>query len=663
MSDTSTVQFRSIPFAQVSKRFAPCTPLSTIPAEFDGRPHRDFTQFGAACPQLGGSSPEWFEAYGGPLEDDRGIAFDEFTCLTVSVSVPESHLATLTKDNGTTDSKPLLPVMVYVHGGGAQDGIGHVDGLHSSAPLTAYSASLSLPVVTVNIGYRLNWLGSLVCQDMLDEYCSDPSVSRHGPFNHYLQDQRAAFTWIRKFIGGFGGDADNVTAYGESAGSIFLVYHICGSAERLFNRAILQSGVIMGPLSFEQKEAEYQGLLRHFNVTAADAGERLAQLRNIPAEELIKYPGGHLSLFVDDVPDTEIPEPLFSRGPATYTSQMSLIPSCPWLEDVILGDDFWEGHVLMAYLRLASAPDLMGAVKSAFPGAEGTKLLEAYHLPSTLEAAQTIDSNLFFGYLTYFIGDLCFSSPYQTLTNIMARKVNIKEQPNETHTTTTPQRRIYRYAFGLSNPFPGSIHNFVAGHHFVEILFIFLTLLDRYPHHRDNWLARQALETARRWVTFADGNAPWDEYVVDDTDTHTARGDQGPDPVCASASAKLAICDDLQGWTIKTTAQDEEDSKSYPWGPRRYAGWRAFDAASKALRTPGMGEDVYANEVHGARTKILGYVFSLGRDALVRGSDGGVGDGKEKAHTEGDKGLEAEVEVQTKTAENITAALSQTVLA
>lgn len=46
------------------------------------------------------------------------------------------------------------------------------------------------------------------------------------------------------FIDGFGGDADNITAFAESAGSTFLVYHICGSSTRLFDRAILQSGLI-----------------------------------------------------------------------------------------------------------------------------------------------------------------------------------------------------------------------------------------------------------------------------------------------------------------------------------------------------------------------------------------------------------------------------------
>ncbi|OQV01425.1 hypothetical protein CLAIMM_06789 [Cladophialophora immunda] len=537
--ETSTVQFRSIPYALVPKRFAPCVSLDSIPDEFDARPHRDFTQFGHACPQVGATKPTWFEAYGGPLEDDLGIEFDEFTCLTLSVSVPESYLS----DN---NHKPL-PVMIYVHGGGAQEGVGHVDGLHSNAPLTAYSSEIALPIVTVNIGYRLNWLGSLVCQDMVEEYKADPSPSPHGPFNLTIQDQRAAFTWIQKFIGGFGGDAENMTAFGESAGSIFLIYHICGSPERLFNRAILQSGVIFGHTSLDDKDAEYQGLLKHFEINGSSASERLEKLRKVPAEALAKYPGYHVMPFVDDIPGVSVPRPLFPRGRPTTMKQTSLVSSCPWLEDVVIGDDFWEGYVFRDLLRPTSAVRFVGGVRSIFPEKEAARLLCAYGIPKSPELASGADQNLFWRNLTQLIGDMFFSVPIHRLVTRLAR------QNTAAGDGDAPKRKVYRYCFGLSNPFPGSDHSFVTGHHFVEILFVFLTLLDRYPGHRDRWLERQAKETARKWILFANGQAPWDEYMIDES------GDTN--------SAKMAVCDDIRGWHVKTMAQDEEESKSDPWGP------------------------------------------------------------------------------------------------
>lgn len=575
---TTTVQFRSIPYALVPKRFAPCKPLTDIPSEFDGRPHLDFTQFGAACPQLGGMGPTWFDSYGGPLPDDQGIAFDEFTCLNLTISVPQQHLLDISEGK----NPKALPVMMYVFGGGAQEGIGNVDGLHSNAPLAAYASSISMPVITVNIGYRLNWFGGLICNDMLEEYKSDANASPHGPFNYFIQDQRAAFEWIHKFIGRFGGDPSNITAFGESAGGIFLVYHIAGSRERLFNRAIIQSGTILGHMPFEQKEMEYQGLLKTFNITGSTASERLEQIRQIPAEALIKYPGAHIFLLVDDIPGLRIPKPLFPRGPATYTSQTALIRSCEWLEDLIIGDDFWEGHVFADYLRPAKAPDFVAVVKSALPEPHATKILEAYDMPTSADAAATADHNLFYHSLTYFVGDIMFSSWYHRLAADLGRD---------------KKRKIYRYAFGLSNPFFGSQHNFVTGHHFLEILFIFLTLMDRYPKHRDNWLAKQACETAKRWIKFANGHEPWDEYGLKD----------GQD----EREAKIAICDDFKGWHVKRLAQDEEESKSYPAGPRRYAAWRVYNEALDALREPGMSEDAWGTKVDAARTQIIMYVLTL----------------------------------------------------
>lgn len=506
--------------------------------------------------------PQWFEPYGGPLPDDQGgLEFDEFTCLTLSISAPASHLSSV-----AGSMHKYLPVLIYLHGGAAMDGTGHIDGLHSNAPLAAYSSSLSLPVITVNIGYRLNWLGSLVCQDMLDEYAADPSTSPHGPFNLTIQDQRAAFAWIHKFVGGFGGDVDNITAFGESAGSIFLIYNICGSPERLFNRVILQSGVIFGQISFTDKDKEYQRLLKNFEITGSSGAERLEKLRKIPAEALARFRGQHTFPFVDEILGLTVPEPLFPRGVPTFTSQMTLVPSCPWLEDVIIGDDFWEGRVMLDFIRASSPAPFVGAVKSVFSEPHATQLLEAYDMSTGVEAATGMDANRFLGNLSYLMGDMFISAPMHTLAKALA-----SHSPN---TANAPRRKIYRYNFALSNPFPGNSHSFSTGHHFIEILFVFLTLLDRYPRRRPgNWHAVQALETAKRWISFANGLAPWDEYRVSVSERGMEEG-----------QAQIAICDDIRGWHMRSLAEDEEQSLSDPWGPRRYAAWRIWEAAYDALK-------------------------------------------------------------------------------
>lgn len=81
-------------------------------------------------------------------------------------------------------------------------------------------------MITVNIGYRLNWFGSLVCQDVLEEYTASPT-GLNGPFNIAIQDQRTAFAWVDEFVNEFGGDTSSVTAVAEPAGSMFLTHHVC----------------------------------------------------------------------------------------------------------------------------------------------------------------------------------------------------------------------------------------------------------------------------------------------------------------------------------------------------------------------------------------------------------------------------------------------------
>ncbi|KAK5054457.1 hypothetical protein LTR84_001348 [Exophiala bonariae] len=592
---SAIVQFRSIPYATVPKRFLPSVPLTEIPSTFDNRPHRDFTHFGAACPQPGATKPAWFAPQGGKLPDDELLDFDEFTCLTVSISVPVSQL--------THQTDKALPVMVYVHGGAAQDGCGHVDGLHNNGPLAAFAHSISQPVIIVNIGYRLNWLGSLVCQDMLEEYTLDPT-SPHGPFNLTIQDQRNAFTWIHKFMGGFGGDASNITAFGESAGSIFTLYHIIGSDKRMFDRAILQSGVVLGDLPFIAKEAEYQALLTKFGIQGTTPAERLDQLRKVDAAALADVQGTHTLPFVGDIPGVETQNSLFTRGIPTVENQFDLAPANDWLGDVMIGDDLWEGQTILELLKQCEPKVFVGAIISIFGETIAQELLETYDMPLSGE----IDPNRFLLQLSYFIGDLLFSAPIDKLATTLART----SSSGARRETTLKQRTVYRYSIALSNPFAGNTHSFAAGHHFVEILFLFLTLLDRYPTRRDKWLERQARETARRWITFANGKEPWEEYRVNSL---TTGGNEASDD---ASEAKIAIADDLHGWTVRTRSEDEQASKDDPWGERRYAGWRALEKAFDALKSAsGMPEEMHGAFVNGARLQILKAATTPGPEAAM----------------------------------------------
>ncbi|MDR2932392.1 MAG: carboxylesterase family protein [Oscillospiraceae bacterium] len=122
-----------------------------------------------------------------------------------------------------------LPVMFWIHGGGAQSGYGHeieFDG----------DALAAKGVIVVTINYRLNVFGFL----------AHPALTAESPHqssgNYGLLDQIAALHWVRDNIGAFGGDAENITIFGQSAGGRSVESLSCSPLTKgLFRRAIMHS--------------------------------------------------------------------------------------------------------------------------------------------------------------------------------------------------------------------------------------------------------------------------------------------------------------------------------------------------------------------------------------------------------------------------------------
>ncbi|CAM3361382.1 carboxylesterase/lipase family protein [Stackebrandtia soli] len=158
---------------------------------------RDATRPGSACPQL--ASP-----YGGEASLDED-------CLFLNVTTPP-------------DARPGddLPVMVWLHGNGS---IGSGDVFDASR----IAAEGDIVVVTVN--YRLGVFGAFGHPDLADS----------GTIG--LQDQRAAFSWVRRNATAFGGDAGNVTAFGVSFGATSVSGHLMSPlSQGLFDKVIMHSG-------------------------------------------------------------------------------------------------------------------------------------------------------------------------------------------------------------------------------------------------------------------------------------------------------------------------------------------------------------------------------------------------------------------------------------
>ena len=135
----------------------------------------------------------------------------------------------LTLNIWTRGAKKNLPVMVFIPGGGFVNG-GTGDPLYNGANLAANHDAL---IVTIN--YRLNIFG------FMNFAAIDSAFADSGYLG--IKDQIAALAWVKENISNFGGDPDNITIFGESAGAgsvMFLM--ILPAAQGLFQKAIAQSG-------------------------------------------------------------------------------------------------------------------------------------------------------------------------------------------------------------------------------------------------------------------------------------------------------------------------------------------------------------------------------------------------------------------------------------
>lgn len=184
-------------------------------------------------------------------------------------------------------AKTGLPVLVYVHGGS----------LTTGQPWYADYSGEGLAregVIVVNMGYRLGVFGFLALPELAEE-------SPHGTTGNYgLLDQIKALEWVRDNIAAFGGDPDNVTLAGESAGSA-CVTALCTSplAKGLFRRAVGESSTVTSPRpthSYRPLEEAFEAGQR---VKERCGAESLEQLRALDAEALNAATGDNHHITVD----------------------------------------------------------------------------------------------------------------------------------------------------------------------------------------------------------------------------------------------------------------------------------------------------------------------------------------------------------------------------
>ena len=172
----------------------------------------------------------------------------------------------------TPSTSGKRPVMVWIHGGAFVAGSGS-QALYEGAKLAERG---DLVVVTVN--YRMGVFGYFAGQSIFGE--AIPASGNEGTL-----DQVAALRWVRSEIAAFGGDPENVTVFGESAGSISVAALLgTPAAQGLYAKAILQSGAA----NFVDPHERAERVARTFTEAAGVAESDPARLYALSAEELLE---------------------------------------------------------------------------------------------------------------------------------------------------------------------------------------------------------------------------------------------------------------------------------------------------------------------------------------------------------------------------------------
>jgi para-nitrobenzyl esterase len=414
---------------------------------------RDASKFGARCAQI--------HVFDDMIFQDGGASED---CLFLNVYAPAGVKA-----------RKKLPVMFWIHGGGYSGGA-------SSEPRHNGDFLPLKGVVLVTINYRLGVFGFLATADLAKE--------ANGVAGNYgLLDMVAALQWVKANIRNFGGDPDNVTIFGESAGSLAVSTLMASPMARgLFQKAIGESGAAFsGSLSADTLESRE----KTDGAWVASVGVKsLEELRALPAGKILNAAMSRgMTGFSPVVDGKFLTEPVPDTYAAGKQAHVPLLAG--WNRD--------EGSFFA--MRPMTAVQFKGMIGGLYKerAAEFLNLYPAETDAQALRSAIDYGSDNFIAFGTW--------------------------KWIEAH-RKTGDSPIYRYHLELAAP-PSKYHPGTFAFHSDDIEYVFGTL-DTRPgavwRPEDRKLSEQMMSY---WTNFAKtgdpngpGLPPWPEYGKDDSIIH-----------------------------------------------------------------------------------------------------------------------------------------------
>jgi para-nitrobenzyl esterase len=310
----------------------------------------------------------------------------------------------------------------------------------------------------------------------------DQSVGNWG-----LQDQKLAFEWVRENISAFGGNNRNVTAWGESAGSLSLHYHMLIPAHHgLFDHAIMQSGVTatMAAGVVEQNgQPVFDRLVEFLGIPKELEGvEKIRRLREVPMDDLSRAsdavgPGLIFIPFHDGgkLLPSDLPIQAWSTQISSYD---------PNVKSIMLGTNKDEGTAFATIFGEAKAASFPELVKKFVPSPQLIPLFESiYGVPQSDADA--------FRILAELVGDLVFQHPTQQIADTL---LELKKTRGEDF-------RLERYHYDVALNKMEEVVPGLGAMHAGELPIIF------GPPFSDTVLTESELALStkiqKRWIAFA----------------------------------------------------------------------------------------------------------------------------------------------------------------
>jgi para-nitrobenzyl esterase len=388
----------------------------------------------------------------------------------------------------TLDPLARRPVMVWIHGGGFINGAGSMPDYHGTAIARR-------GVTYVSFNYRLGAFGFL----------AHPETGG----NAAVQDWVAALDWVSRNITAFGGDPDNVTVFGQSAGAVAVRTLLATPAARgLFHRAILQSAGFEPPAAQSKsgRERVLEASARFFEQLG---GSDLGLLCRAPVEQ-VRQASRLLS--------GTVPPPGEVHTPANLVW-------CPTEDGQVVGEDLscWPKDVPVLFGHTGDEARFFVTPRGPYNAPPGTVDPAELYTPATLARTATVLG----GHHADTVVSRLTGTPYEALAELLTTAIWAEPALASYRRFAELGRTAYSYRFTRVSP--GNRRAGMLAFHCCEIPYVFghLTPADDY----DEVDAQVGDTVAHAWTQFARTGVP-------------SGADGTPWPAATGTAPQVTVIDD-----------------------------------------------------------------------------------------------------------------------